>query len=425
MNTNMFGGASLPVDNDLKALYGSVKALKQNLWDADEPLCFDGISWSNSVREGAAVLLLNALKLNWTVRTLVLRNTVLDLKASKSLAEVFGRSCPLQSISLSKLHFHSQSNGMPTLLFDIMFLQELSLDECTLRAESCAALGRMLKRSKEIRSLTLQNLSLDSSAWITGLMCSTSLTNLSLENMQLHPNRIEKLLSVLTDSTTLTNVKLDDMNIGERHSKSLGLLLSKNSHLKVLSLQANNLLGTSMKWILSLAGNTTLQYLDLSNNPLGDDGANLLVCALQQNRSLDTLLLVKCEITRYGCDYLARSVATFRGLKYLSADENAMEECCALLEASLIYENTTLCRIFNNPPSLESSPSLDAASLCIWKSVDFYLRLNKAHRGCFTAVNAPVVSDLLPILLERAAKQSDVLYYCLRIILPAMANEGN
>jgi Ran GTPase-activating protein (RanGAP) involved in mRNA processing and transport len=418
--------ASLPqADNDLKSLYGHVKALKQNLWDGDEPLHFDGILWSNSMREGAAVLLLNALKLNWTVRTLVLRNTSLDLKASKALSDVFSRSRPLQSISLSKLRFQSHANGIPTILFEIMCLEELALDECTLRAESCAALGRMLRRSKEIRSLTLQNLKLHSMAWITGINHSTSLTTLNLESMDLPPNRVEKLLAVLIDSTTLTNVRLDDMNISDCHFESLSLLIFKNTHLKELSLQTNNLLGATLQWLSCLTENTTLRSLDLSNNPLGDDGARIIIELLQRNSTLQTLGLINCEIQQPGCDWIARGIATFPGLHYLSIDDNAMEGSLRILEASLTYENTQLRRVFNNPPTAQNTLSLDAAALEVWKNIDFYLRLNKANRGCFTAVNARVVTDILPNLLANAAVEPDVLYYCLRIVLPAMANEGN
>lgn len=414
---------------DLEWLSHSVTMLRQNDWKADKPLFFDGIGWASahdSVREGAALLLLNALEVNTTVRTIVLRNANFDLKASKALLGVLGRTCHLHSISLKHIRFNSQPMEMPPILFDNWCLQKLSLEECTLHGESCAALGKMLRKSREIRSLTLQNVKLGSSAWIAGLKHSRSLTTLTLHTMSLSEKSMQKLFAALTENASLTSVKLENMNLSENHAEALALLLTRNKHLQKLSLRKNNFSGsTAMKWIMSLKENTSLKTLYLSHNSLGghdDDGScvELIVSALQQNSTLKTLCLIGCEISKLGCECIARGIASFPGLHHLSVDGNSMEQCGAQLETSLRCHNTVLRHVLCCLPTLLLIQEEDESA--VWKRVDFYLRLNKANRSALNAADR--VPDLLPNLLCKGATaaEPDVLFHFLSSILPPFAS---
>jgi Ran GTPase-activating protein (RanGAP) involved in mRNA processing and transport len=411
---------------DLAWLSRAITALRQNEWKAEQPLCFNGIAWSatdNFVREGATLSLLNALKVNKTARTLVLRNVDLDLKASKALSDVFAQNFHLDSISLKQLQYDSQPMVIPPTIFWNLSLQEVSLDACSLEEESCAALGKLLRASHQMRSLTLQNVRLGSYSWINALKQCRSLSSLTLKAIPLSGKSMHKLLAALTVNTSLTVLSMEEMQLSGMQADALALLLAKNKHLQKLSLRKNNLngLGSAMQWIMSLKENKTLKNLDLSHNPLGDDGAKVVVAALQHNATLTTLCLISCEILQPGCECIAQGIASFPGMRHLSVDGNSMEQCGEQLEASLACDNIFLCHVLCGLPRLLAQ---EDASADVWKRIDFYLRLNKANRQLLCVADR--VPDLfLPHLLKGAvAAEPDVLFHFICIILPAFASNN-
>ena len=68
----------------------------------------------------------------------------------------------------------------------------------------------------------------------------------------------------------------------------------------------------------ALATNKHLEVLNISNNPLCDDGIQCLAQALPVNHYLKVLCLNSCGITDVGLEYLAKSIQHNSGLNTLS-----------------------------------------------------------------------------------------------------------
>ena len=90
------------------------------------------------------------------------------------------------------------------------------------------------------------------------------------------------------------------------------------------------------------APTTKLEYLDLSQNSINDEGGTSLALALNTNTHLKALLLAETKITKQTCNFLGTALAVNETLERLHVGDNKIENdgCIGLAEALKI--NTSL-----------------------------------------------------------------------------------
>ncbi len=66
--------------------------------------------------------------------------------------------------------------------------------------------------------------------------------------------------------------------------------------------------GNLIDFLNEMESCSTLKVLDISGNDLGDFGINLLAKSLQVNRSIDTLLFDRSNITFSGLDHIIEAI---------------------------------------------------------------------------------------------------------------------
>jgi hypothetical protein len=198
------------------------------------------------------------------------------------------------------------------------------------------------------------------------------------------------------------------MNLDTTSAPLLACLLRQNKHLTELSLRKNELTGDAIQIIVEdgLVRNQTLTKLQLSYNPVGDDGAKHLIAGLGQNTRLRELCLTQTEIWREGCLAFAQALPLMKGLRKLSMDGNEMEECGNEMFKSL-EKNMVIHQVVEGLPRLLRGPEKDT-----WIQIDLLLRTNKANRRILVEPCMP--SNLLPRVLQSATSQPDALYCLLR-----------
>jgi Ran GTPase-activating protein (RanGAP) involved in mRNA processing and transport len=420
--TFWYGGYNI---TDVDWLLNAMSTLNRNVWPADRPVFFDGASWSDKYSQEAAINLMVALKDNTSAATWIVRNVTLDPKGEMVFNSVLETNAFLKTISLTELRgSHGQLMAVPVSLFKNTTLEEITLQQCSLDQAGSQALGQMLRRSRSLKSLTLRKVSVERGGLapiMAALAESKSLRQLTLGAMELSGSDLREFLSAAAVNTSLTVLRIETMSLDITSAPMLARILRQNKHLTELSLRKNNLTGDCFQVIVQdgLIRNQTLTKLQLSYNPVGDDGAKHLIAGLSQNTGLRELCLTQTEIWREGCLAFSQALPTFKGLRKLSLDGNEMGDCveCGSAILKSLEENVVIHQVVEGLPRLLRGPQKST-----WIQIDLLLRMNKAKRRVLVEPGVP--SNLLPRVLHSATSQPDVLYCLLRGMPNAWAQEA-
>ena len=124
---------------------------------------------------------------------------------------------------------------------------------------------------------------------------------------------VSVIASALEGNTGLTDLQIGCRRVEAGAASSIKSMLLNNKAIRNLKLQHNEISQES-DYMAKLTGairqNTTLLYLDLSDNPswLGDNEAAALADANQKNKSLRGLNLRHCKIKSAGVIALAKAL---------------------------------------------------------------------------------------------------------------------
>jgi hypothetical protein len=394
---------------DMEWLLNALNKLKTDEWT--DPLYFDGRGFVDSVREAAAISLLDALRKNTSARSFLLHDADLELKAEKALEDAFRENLYLSSISMRNVRFQGRPMHVPMSLLKNKALQELNLENCAFDNVGWWALGRSVRY---LTSLTLTGVLLPSknrdqgiSALAFALAGSDSLCSLALQGIELTPQEMNILLRAIGENRSLKVVRLERMSLGPENAASIASMLASNHTLVELSLRHNDLNGDALELAVEgLETNQTLETLLLSHNPVGDDGAKYLCQALQVNKSLRKLCLIQSEIWDEGILAITQGLGRFHSLERLHLDGNNKVDASIMLAS--LEQNVRVHHVLDTLPQLiQDDPQAHE-----WKKIDLLLRMNKAKRRVLIEQNVP--AGVLPLILSGANSQQDVLYELLR-----------
>lgn len=311
--------------------------------------------------------------------------------------------------------------SVPTCLFQgSSHLEELVVERCSLDFKATQALARMMKHNHSLKSLKLSNIVFQEDSlvkeigWAISEQSGAGLKSLEISNTHLSKEERSELLLSMATNTSLTSVTLDDMNLGLTEAPKLATILQNNRHLTNLSLRANNLNGKAIEILIreGLSKHTSLEHLSLAYNPVGDDGAVHLSTWLTEpshpKHHLQSLDLEFAEIWHRGCLVLAKSLSR-TACHRLDLDGNDMELCAdELLES--VRQNMTICHISGTAVLAFDDDDIGSSMrVKQWKEIECLLRLHRANRMMSISPALP----LWPRVLERWNKDVDVLYYLL------------
>ncbi|XP_052741671.1 tonsoku-like protein [Bicyclus anynana] len=114
--------------------------------------------------------------------------------------------------------------------------------------------------------------------------------------------QVRPLFRALTHQTHITALMLPNNNIGDDAMKYLTECICTMKHLTILDLNKNNITGEGIKILLNAFEKATrlvcqsLEDIDISNNPISDDGFKSIT-KLTQHLKLKVLKLNNCKIT--------------------------------------------------------------------------------------------------------------------------------
>jgi hypothetical protein len=313
-------------------------------------------------------------------------------------------------------------------LCNIPSLQSLVLADSTLGSAELAELAPALYDNTSIKELVLSNnwLScMDSAVILRDILRS----NKTMTILDLSENRfgwtagtVDCIADGLGSNSTLLKLDLSRCALRDEDVSTLARNLgSRNTTLHKLRLAGNAITSTGFDVLLETTEQNShhITDLDLRSNPIGNEGARLLVSALERNTSLLHLDLRACDgFSEWTFLALAESLPEIKLLQRVDFDWcTGLASAMPLLLAGL-RKNTSLfrfhvanCAHYVVPPTTEET----ARSAGDW--MQEMERLGNRNRF-LSLINAPEERvpprGVWPRALARVATLSDVIFEVLR-----------
>jgi Ran GTPase-activating protein (RanGAP) involved in mRNA processing and transport len=243
----------------------------------------------NKISDCASVVA--ALKINHSVRALLLRANLLGVSGACALAD------PLRV-----------ARG----------LRELFLGENGVMAEGAAAILDCL-RSNRLEVLELRDNEIRGPAGLESLK-QCSLTTLDLTGNDIGPDGSKTLASAMKVNTTLQVLHLTKNNLGPAGCGFIGDALKVNTSLLSLDLSDRNLGPYGLTQLVGGFVVRPLTHLDVSSNHLGEDSVKHLVAAFRQMSSLQSLDISECGLGPGVCNVVAVLSVAWLGLRRSDVD---------------------------------------------------------------------------------------------------------
>jgi len=294
-------------------------------------------------------ILADYLRHNTALKELALRNVQIDNRGTATLVKGLSEGLSqVEKLNLSDNSITDMGISTLSLLLDSKpFLKSLTLVRTKCGAEgfktftSALALNQGLE---EVR-LSLPRQGIDKQSlenFGTMFTKNQTLKLLWFEDGKLM--HIHSLAIGLANSQSLKTLGLVSVHIDDESVRVLMELLNGNCVLKELNLSWNHIsdLGASYLAEHLKRQNQCLASLDLTQNSIGDQGAEMISTALRMNSTLKFLSLASNRIGATGANALARSLQENKSLQTLKLMKSSLEKDSwgAFLEA--LRSNHTL-----------------------------------------------------------------------------------
>jgi Ran GTPase-activating protein (RanGAP) involved in mRNA processing and transport len=293
--------------------------------------------------EGCTALSLHMVAGNYTLRNLSLSGNNIRKNGATALAGAIMHGC-----SLSRLHLSSnrlgttgsrvlvqaiaesearvqqllQRQGGIKLGYNIkpVTLEELHLDDTSMKAKGLATLSSMLITNFNLHTLSLSNNNMDDQDMSLLSQALAQNKGLPLKTLVLSFNSItclgvECLMNAVWGSSTLREVKLDNNNMQDRGAQLCAVVLG-SIKLQVLDVGFNKITTVGIKALMkSLSENYSLQQLGLCGIPMDQNASKAVSYALAYNVSLEKFNIDSCSVGYSGQRHIVAGIVSNRCVK--------------------------------------------------------------------------------------------------------------
>ncbi|XP_037373213.1 ribonuclease inhibitor [Talpa occidentalis] len=210
-------------------------------------------------------------------------------------------------------------------------LELLNLESCGLTSSNCEDVGALVDSKASLCHLDLSNNPLGDAG--IAQLCSallgpsSQIKTLWLWECDLTAEGCREVCRVLRAKKSLKELSLADNALGDEGVRLLcESLLDPGCQLESLWVKTCGLTAASCQHLSSmLTKNQHLRELQLSRNPLGNAGVQLLCQGLSQpDTKLQTLWLSDCEVTDSSCGSFASLLLANRSLRELDLSNNGL-----------------------------------------------------------------------------------------------------
>jgi Ran GTPase-activating protein (RanGAP) involved in mRNA processing and transport len=293
--------------------------------------------------EGCTALSLHMIAGNHTLRNLSLSGNNIRRKGATALAGAFMHGCALSRLRLSsnrigregtrllaqaiaesenRVQQLMQRQGGIKIGYNIkpVTLEELFLDDTSMKAKGFATLSSMLITNYNLSTLSLTNNNVDDQDMALLSQALAQNKQLPLKSLILSFNNIscvgvECLMNAVWGSPTLREIKLDNNKIQDRGAQLCSVVLS-SIRLAVLDISFNKITTVGIKALMkSLSENDSLQSLALCGIPMDQNASKAVSYALAYNQSLNRFNIDSCGVGYSGQRHIVAGIVSNRNVK--------------------------------------------------------------------------------------------------------------
>jgi len=353
----------------------------------------------NRVGHQGAERLADALITNNMLKTLTLHGNPIGDAGAAALAQALPLNRSLQSLSLHAVNLGDEgASRLSWSLHDNRSIKELCLGCNRIMDPGAAQLARMLKDNTVLQELRLENNNIGE---VGGLRLAEALEN----------NRSLKELSLLHNP------------IGNRARERFAKALKKNDSLLNLSITAQvgdksevhsdfQDINKSQKYRRTIrAIEEGIECLVLCDQPIGNNGAARVASSLENNQTLLSLSLERCEIGDEGAIRLAHAFERNNSLQEVSLIGNKIGDVGALRLMEVLEVNPTIYEmdLGGNPIGPDVQEQLAAASRLNFGAMhDGYDKVPGAgRRGNFETLKSLPSVPIMPVISNSCSERTE------------------
>eukprot|EP00731_Ephydatia_muelleri_P007494 Em0003g1742a len=203
------------------------------------------------------------------------------------------------------------------------------------------------------------------------------LTSLLLEDCGLGPEGLCEMCNAVGMNTTLTSLHLSGNEFDDQSIACLGTMLREKKMLTTLGL---NHCGLGPEGLCEVCNavrmNTTLTYIDLSENRFDDKSITCLGTMLRENKMLTTLGLNRCGLGPEGLCEVCNAVRMNNTLTYINLSENRFDDQNITCLGTMLRENKVLTSLLLMDCGLRQKGLCEVSSALEMSTTLIYLDLS-------------------------------------------------
>ena len=350
----------------------------------------------NNKLQSSCTVILQALKRNSNLKTLNLNDNNMTGKVVYDLADVIANNTSLEGLYLRGNNLQSSAGVILQALKGVSNVKVLDLSDNNMSEEIASDLADVIKNNVQLEELHLFNNELQS--------CCTV------------------ILQALKRNSNLKTLNLNDNNMTGKVVYDLADVIANNTSLEGLYLRGNNLQSSAGVILQALKGVSNVKVLDLSDNNMSEEVASDLADVIKNNVQLEELHLFNNELQSC-CTVILQALKSNSNLKKLSLNDNNMTGKVVYDLADVIANNTSLEVLCLGGNNLQSSVGV---ILQVLKGVSNVKVLDLSDNS----MSEEVASDLADVIknnvqLEELCLFNNELQSCCTVILQALKRNSN
>jgi Ran GTPase-activating protein (RanGAP) involved in mRNA processing and transport len=268
---------------------------------------------SNKIGDEGVRSLAGSLKNNNTLVYIFLCGNQISKVGAKFLADALMVNTKLESINLNGNMIGDGVKSLAKALKVNKTLKRINLSGCKISEVDAQFLAEALMVSTSLVVISLSNNKIGDAG--VQRLCAALQVNSTLKSIDLNGNKISKvgarfLAEALMINTSLDNIYLQFNNVGNKVGmQRLCAALKVTKTLKSIDLCGCRVSKVGAKFLAdALMVNRSLLSINLSSNNIDDEGAQCLAESFTMNQSLQNIQLSRNEITDVGATQLADAI---------------------------------------------------------------------------------------------------------------------
>ncbi|CAD5119403.1 unnamed protein product [Dimorphilus gyrociliatus] len=288
---------------------------------------------NNSIKEEGAKAIFNTIsESNLKLEELEIGNCSFGLAAAKSLSSTLKNLPELRILNLNNNLIKDEGAYK---IFKVFYdfnnkLSEISLDGCQFGCSTAIKLAKTLRSLPNLTKLVCCNNPIKDEglkAVIESLLVANNkLSHLDVYNCALTKNGIRRLSDILQKLKYLRNLVIGSNRLENDGINMISYNLSSEAILQKLILNDSSFGSLGARHLVSsLKYFTNLSELNLSDNPIKDDGIIAIFTKISP-KHLEKLYLENCNFGKLGAIELSKCLSHLKELKILNINQNRIKD---------------------------------------------------------------------------------------------------